>query len=299
MAFYITEQGSILKVDETEFQAEVLIKEPGEEYKWHALKLGRIQETGHVPVEEGVEPPLRARLQVNDLSFPELDKLIFNRHRCFFIQKSKQQISLYPLNKINKNLNKLPTYEKNLAGDELNIFKRRYQRNLVNVLKKIGSPISCESDEDIFNLASNTKLIFQIISRFKIDSKNILKEFTSRLASALGSALGCGTAKEEKKKEFETLDQLIHFAEVQQRRLNHWYVWNGRFKVEAIDQALSTLDILKKEEESVEDLPAAAARTSGLDQALAIHRHGFFYHFAKAKAQEELHNECASLKAGI
>lgn len=90
------------------------------------------------------------------------------------------------------------------------------------------------------------------------------------------------------------------FAENEIKRLNHWYVWNGRAKAEAIQNALNTMgEVFKDNEQEVQHSPVAIARESGLLQALSTHRHGFFSHAGKARSHQSLSDRCLNIDVKI
>jgi hypothetical protein len=96
-----------------------------------------------------------------------------------------------------------------------------------------------------------------------------------------------------KTREIDTLRKLNIFIDREFRRLNHWYVWNGRKKASVIKTTFAKLDDLKNgaqhsDAEIDEEKLIQLVKDKGLVDAFAMHRHTFFSHNDKAKSHNVL-----------
>ncbi|QRN04013.1 hypothetical protein GH742_09100 [Legionella sp. MW5194] len=170
-------------------------------------------------------------------------------------------------------------------------------------------PQDFDNRAELLTLLKDTKTICQMASYVsqKTSTKTLKgQEVDFRQIPLLHQVLKTGKLATEKhyallqQTKIREVSQLKAFAEGEIKRLNHWYVWNGRAKAEAIRNALGSLDeTVKDNEKEMAFSPVVLARESGLLSALSIHRHGFFNHSEKAQSHQSLANQCPNIDVKI
>jgi hypothetical protein len=96
-----------------------------------------------------------------------------------------------------------------------------------------------------------------------------------------------------KTRTIDTYRALELFVNQECSRLNHWYVWNGRKKAEAIEKAFAHFNHLEKKPDNIDaeidqETLIKRAKDSGLIDAFAMHRHTFFNHKTNPESHDSL-----------
>lgn len=268
--YFVTENGRLIRLDVRKRMVSVLTQDNLLPW-WQPIIC--TENTGNAFLSE-------TRLLINDADFPELQDVFLDTHfkSYHFTLKNGTHIDFLPVDQVRDAI----------AGCHLpQDFDNRAE--LQTLLK--DSKTICQMASYVSQQTSTKTLNGQEVDLRQIPlAHQVLK--TGKLTPEKHYRLFQQT-------KIRDVSHLKAFAEREIKRLDHWYVWNGQAKAEAIRSALNFLESFKDNEKEMEFSPVAIARESGLLRALSIHRHGFFSHSEKAQSHQSLSNQCLNIDVQI
>ena len=279
--YFISEQGRILKINLKKKELFILTKDSNNQSQWLPIKL----------IEDDKMHAFEFHFSIANHHFRELEKVVLSSSSSptardnYFVSKSNERISLLPIKTLPGLTGvKFPTDFDNkdqlahLLADQKTLCKA------AAYVRKSASTVNIQGQE------KDTSELPPRLDHFLKTVITVDKPNYETLKTALSAP----------KKKISTVEELKLFARDEIERLDHWYVWNGRAKAQAIKDAVQRLDPQWKDDEDMQHSPVIAARESGLIDALAIHRHTFFYHGdSKAASHDSILEKCPEIKSGM
>lgn len=271
--YFVTENGRLIRLDVRKRMVSVLTQDADLLPLWQPIIC--TENKGNAFLSE-------ARLVINDPDFPELQDVFLDTHLKIyhFTLKNGTHIDFLPVDQVREAIAGC-----NLPQD----FDNRAE--LLALLK--DSKTICQMASYVSQTTST-----RTFKGEKVDMRQMpLFHQILKAEKGLPTDNHCELYTQNKVRK---VSDLTAFAEGEIKRLDHWYVWNGRAKANAIRNALSFLkESFKENEKEIEFSPVAIARESGLLSALSIHRHGFFSRSEKAQSHQSLANQCLNVDVNI